>query len=207
MHLYRRIAPLLSLFFCIPYLTSSQPTHSGHLNVPNVRDGTPIIVPRAPDDHRMIQISQEISAKNFTREPDLSSIPFTNRLQFWVVKWIISDTLHLQMNVGAWVLGPEKIVQTLVTAQERIGKKVATALLERKFKSETGSRMNTMIFEISPGWTDPKKLTWGDVGEVLGENGLPRFFEERQEWHSVYFDVHDSVRGMIGEGAVRKWYM
>ena len=43
--------------------------------------------------------------------------------------------------------------------------------------------------------------------EVLGNNGLPRFLEEDQEWHSVYFEVVDSVRGKIGHGAVRKWYM
>lgn len=62
-----------------------------------------------------------------------------------------------------------------------------------------------MIFEIDPGYID-KKLTWGDVALVLGSNGLLRFFEEYGHWTSTYFDVMDKSRGMLGNGAVRKWY-
>lgn len=65
-----------------------------------------------------------------------------------------------------------------------------------------------MIFEISPR-LDRKLLTWGDVGQVLGdEDGLPRFFKASQEWHDIDFDFYDTERGgVVGEGAVRKWYM
>ena len=80
------------------------------------------------------------------------------------------------------------------------------ALLEKKFLSETGSWKNRMYFEITPGWED-KKLTWSDVGEVLGESGLPKFFHETNEWHCVYFEVLHGTRGKLGYGAVRKWYM
>lgn len=44
------------------------------------------------------------------------------------------------------------------------------------------------------------------MGEVLGERGLVGFFRETRLWHTVYFDVVDTVRGVVGEGAVRRWW-
>lgn len=102
---------------------------------------------------------------------------------------------------------PRKIIGTLAAAQNAAGKKPATTLLDKKFRIETGSRINTMIFEIGPDDWDYKRLTWADVAEVLGDDGLPKFFNQRQLWHCVYFDVMHSTRGKLGEGAVRKWYM
>ena len=43
--------------------------------------------------------------------------------------------------------------------------------------------------------------------EVFDENKLARFFQGKQEWHSAYFYVIDSIRGKLRYGAVRKWYM
>ena len=134
----------------------------------------------------------------------------TTEVDYWTTTWTITPTLSLIINVGAWELSPEKILQTLDAAQTTIGKKTASTLLDGKFTQETGSRINTMVFEIrppiGPSW-EVKHLTWADVGEVVGEKGLMGFFKQTNEWHSVYFDVVDSRRGKLGNGAVRKWYM
>lgn len=134
----------------------------------------------------------------------------TAKVDYWTTAWTISATLSLTINVGNWELAPEKILQTLDAAQITVGKKQASALLEQKFTLETGSRINSMVFEIGPPIGPPWEsthLTWADVGEVVGEEGLVGFFKQTGNWHSVYFDVVDSRRGELGNGAVRKWYM
>ena len=112
----------------------------------------------------------------------------------------------MTINIGPWDLSPLGILHTLEAAQTHAGKRLAETLLDRKFTQQTGSRINTMIFEIGPGYLH-KHLTWADLAEVLGPNGLPKFFRSTEEWHSIYFTVTHSIRGDLGNGAVRKWYM
>ena len=44
------------------------------------------------------------------------------------------------------------------------------------------------------------------MAEVLGENGLLKFFMQEEFWYSTYFEVVDTVRGELGNGSLRKWY-
>lgn len=129
----------------------------------------------------------------------------TRRLQFTPVEWILSPTLTLEANIGSWKYEKERIRELLRLATKTVGKKPADRLLDEKFTQEEGSRLNTLYFEIGPVHVD-SELTWGDVGVLLGENGLGKFFEFFGVWTSVDFEVVDGVRGIVGEGAVRKWY-
>ena len=119
--------------------------------------------------------------------------------------WTISDTLSLALVICNWMPSPETIEAVLAAAATSIGKKPAAGLLERKFVQRSDNKYNTLYFEISPGYIY-KRLTWGDVGEVLGEHGLPKFFRTTRYWHTVYFDVIHTTRGEIGHGAVRRWW-
>ena len=62
-----------------------------------------------------------------------------------------------------------------------------------------------MLFVIRPGYIF-KRLTWADVAQVVGANGLPKFFREEDDWCSIYFKVEDSERGELGNGALTKWW-
>lgn len=126
--------------------------------------------------------------------------------RFFTLDWPITATISLKLNVGSWKLPPDRILECLTAANDTVGKKVGTQILERKFKQEQGSRVNTLLFEIGPGYTDTKRLTWGDVALVLGIDGLPKFFVKERYWTSTYFDVMHARWGKVGEGAVRKWY-
>ena len=119
--------------------------------------------------------------------------------------WTISDSLSLVITICNWEPSPVTIVAVLAAALEVVGKKPATGLLDRKFTQRSQNKYNTLYFEISPDY-DHKRLMWADVGEVLGSNGLPKFFETTHMWHTVYFDVKHSTRGIIGEGAIRRWW-
>lgn len=206
MHLHRHAAASLSFCFALFYLTSSAPTLSAVSNPSDTDSGLSITHPQTSNG----SIGPEAAPRGNTSDSDIgsgpSSTPLSTKVAYWTVTWSISATLSLTINIGPWVLSPDQILHTLAAAQVAAGKKQAAALLDAKFTQRTGSRLNTMIFEIGPGW-DHRRLTWADVADVLGENGLPGFFHEKQEWHSAYFDVVDSVRGKLGEGAVRKWYM
>lgn len=137
-----------------------------------------------------------------------STLPSTGGVTHWAGIWNISPDLALDIDIGQWRLSPEKVLSTLEAAENAGGKKAATALLEEKFTQRTGSRLNTMVFGIGPDPKDERKLTWGDVGEVLGEErGLPRFFRETMVWRNVDFKVVHRERGLLGEGWIRKWYM
>jgi len=127
------------------------------------------------------------------------------QLKYITVTWPITPTLSLIANIGPWRLNPTNILDTLAAANRTVEKKPSSLLLTAKFRQETGSRINTLYFEIGPAF-EVKRLTWGDVAEVLGAEGLPRFFEEYGYWTSTYFEVMDGARGKLGEGAVRKWY-
>lgn len=206
MHLHWRLAASLSFFIVLSCLTSSAPTQSAFSYLPHVGNDVSITLAQTSNISSGPEVAQRANTSDSNVGSGSSPTNLSTEVGYWTVTWSISDTLSLTINVGAWVLSPDKILHTLEAALIEIGKKEAAALLDGKFSKETGSRINTMIFEISPDW-DYKRLTWADVGEVLGENGLPKFFEEKQEWHSAYFDVIDSVRGKLGYGAVRKWYM
>ncbi|KAI4240287.1 MAG: hypothetical protein L6R40_005223 [Gallowayella cf. fulva] len=125
---------------------------------------------------------------------------------YFTVPWKITDTLSLSVNVGPWQLNQTRILETLAAAEISAGKKPMRQVLDKKFVQPTGSRINRLLFEISPGVIEPKHLTWEDVAQVLGENGLSKFFRQEGYWVSTYFDVIDSTRGKVGYGAVRKWY-
>lgn len=206
MHLHRRVTASLNVFFVLCYLASSAPTHSAFSNLPDTGSDLSATIAQTFGSPIGSNIAPRVNTSDPNKASGLLSTNLSTEVGYWTVTWSISNTLSLTINVGAWVLSSEKILQTLEAAQIAVGKKQGAALLDRKFTQETGSRINTMIFEISPGW-DYRRLTWGDVGEVLGENGLPKFFQEEQEWHSAYFDVIHTVRGKLGNGAVRKWYM
>ena len=206
MHLHRRVAASLSFFIVLSCLTSSAPTQSAFSYLPDAGNDLSITLPQTFNSSIRPEVAQRVNTSDSNIVSGSSSTNLSTEVGYWTVTWSISEALSLKINVGAWVLSPEMILQTLEAAQIAAGKKEAAALLDGKFTQKTGSRINTMIFEISPGW-DYRRLTWADVGEVLGENGLPKFFREEQEWHSAYFDVLHSVRGKLGYGAVRKWYM
>ena len=119
--------------------------------------------------------------------------------------WEISATLSLALVICNWEPDPNTIQAVLTAAEAAIGKKSATELLNQKFTQKSNNRYNTLLFEISPEYTN-ERLTWGDVGEVLGENGLLKFYVTTQLWHTVYFGVVHTQRGELGRGAVRRWW-
>ena len=187
-------------------MISSAPTQSAfsNLHVPDAGNKDLSIIALPQTFNRSLEpavVAQRVNSSDYRLATHLST-----EVEYTTVTWPITDILSLTINIGPWDLAPEKILHTLEAASNAVGKKRAEALLDGKFKLETGSRVNTMIFEISPGYIY-KRLTWADVGEVLGENGLPKFFRETEEWHCAYFYVIDSARGNLGYGAVRKWYM
>lgn len=120
--------------------------------------------------------------------------------------WRISDTLSLAIIICNWAPDPATISAVLFAAAITVGKKPATALLEQKFTQKSDNKYNTLYFEIGPGHVAEKGLTWGVVGEVLGENGLGKFFETTGQWHTIYFGVVHATQGQLGEGAVRRWW-
>ena len=120
--------------------------------------------------------------------------------------WRISETLLLAITICNWAPDPATIAAVLSAAATTVGKKPSTALLGKKFTQRSDNKYNTLYFEIGPGYVEPKRLTWGVVGEVLGENGLGKFFETTQQWHTIYFGVVDATQGQLGEGAVRRWW-
>lgn len=119
--------------------------------------------------------------------------------------WRISDTLSLAVTICNWGPDPATILKVLAAADTAVGKKLAAGLLDRKFTQKSDNKFNTLLFEITPGHIY-RHLTWGDVGEVLGENGLPKFYHVTEQWHTIYFAVLHTTRGELGNGAVRRWW-
>ena len=120
--------------------------------------------------------------------------------------WRISETLSLAITICNWTPDPSTIQAVLLAAAATVGKKPATALLEENFVQKSNNRYNTLYFEIGPGDGEEKRLTWGVVGEVLGLEGLVKFFETTQQWHTMYFHVIHATEGYLGSGAVRRWW-
>ena len=211
MHLRGRVASLVSFLLALCNLTSSAPTQSTASSLSNAgADLSMITLPQTFNNSFGPVLAQGLNTSLLHPGLVLPSRNGSSDVGFHTVTWDINLTLSLIINIGDWELAPEKILATLDAAQIAVGKKPAGGLLDETFTQKTGSRINTMIFEIAPAQNDHKMLTWADVAEVLGdENGLPRFFKSTLEWHSIYFGFYDSERGgvVLGKGAVRKWYM
>ena len=210
MHLHGRVAPLVGFLLALCDLTSSAPTQSTSSSLPNAGAGLSVItLPQTFNNSIRPAIAQGQNTSLLPTGPGSPSRSGSSNEDFRTVTWDINLTMSLVINIRDWELAPEKVLATLDAAQTAAGKKQAGALLEDKFTQKTGSRINTMIFEIGPDLDDHKILTWGDVAQVLGdEDGLPKFFKSTLEWHSIYFWFYDSEREeVLGKGAVRKWYM
>ena len=121
--------------------------------------------------------------------------------------WTLTPTLSLALTICNWEPSPATIRAVLASAAQTAGKRPADAFVEKKWVVRSDNKYNTLYFEIGPQFAGQRKLTWRDVGEVLGEGrGLVRFFEETGYWHTVYFTVVDKAKGVLGEGAVRRWW-
>ena len=138
-------------------------------------------------------------------EPTSSSRSGAAKLGILRTTWQISEVLSLALVICNWELDPNTIQAVLTAAEASIGKKAAAELLTQKFTQKSNNKYNTLLFEIGPEYSD-KGLMWGDVGEVLGENGLLKFYITTQLWHTVYFGVVHATRGELGNGAVRRWW-
>lgn len=193
MYSHHHIALSLSFLFTFHDLTSSVPTNLPSSSLPSAP--IPALIPKLSlPNPETLRIA---SARN-------ASLPLLNYTT--VTYSIPSTTLSLTINIGPWDLSPGKILHTLEAAENTVGKRVPSHLLDREFVQRTGSWINRMVFEIGPGYIY-KRLTWADVAEVVGANGLPKFFRENEGWCSIYFEVVDSERGKLGDGALRKWYL
>ena len=153
----------------------------------------------------LTQTAQESAPSGVESAPISASSNRVHALNFSTIVWEITDDLSLTIKIGDWRLSQDKVFDTLSAADSAVGKKPAAGALEEKFTQKTGSRINAMLFEIGPGYED-RRLTWGEVGEILGARGLPAYFRQEKIWRDTHFEVFDFVRGKLGEGAVRKWY-
>ncbi|KAL6715537.1 hypothetical protein ACLMJK_006498 [Lecanora helva] len=156
---------------------------------------------RAESPVPSLPTAQETNHSNL----NFSTTDSTHQLNDHPFIWEVTDDLSLTIHFGPWRLAQDKVIATLEAAEEAVGKKRAAALLEEKFVQKTGSRLNAMVFELSPG-DGERKLTWADVGAVVSGSGLPGFFRQEGHWLNLEFEVFDSLRGEIGQGTIRKWY-
>ena len=220
MYLHRHFAASLSFFTVLAAVTSSAPTTQSafsHLPGAAAHDPSTVTLLQQPSNNSSSSITGPKVAQRVNNTSD-SSIPesgpssATNRstteVTYWAGTWDISSTLSLNIDIGQWRLSPESVLGTLEAAENAVGKKEPAGLLEGKFTQKTGSRLNTMVFEVGPVPKEEGGLNWKDVADMLGEErGLPRFFRETKEWHNVDFELVHSERGLLGRGMVRKWYM
>ena len=217
-HLHRRFPASLSFIIAFAALASLAPTQQSafsHLPDAATHDLSIVTPLKQPPNNSSIA-GPEVPPRANTSDHSIlksglsspSNLSSTGEVTYPAGIWDISPTLSLDIDIGEWRLSPEKILGTLEAAENAVGKKPAAALLEEKFTQRTGSRLNRMVFEIGPDVEDEKRLTWGDVAEVLGEErGLPRFFRETKKWYNVDFGIVHSERGFLGVGWIRKWYM
>ena len=143
MHVHRCVAASLSFFIVLSCLTSSAPTSSVFPYLPDAVNDLSITLPQTFNSSIGPEVGQRLNATNASIRPGSTSTDLSTEVGYWRVTWSISDTLSLTINVGAWVLSPEKILHTLEAAQTAVGKKQAAVLLDGKFSKETGSRINT----------------------------------------------------------------
>ena len=198
-----RILVLLSLASLVPTqpLVPSVPNNAINLSKPSSE--TVVNSLNASLSSSTVQIANSSSPGSGIRLPSAQA---DHNLNVSFADWDITATLYLKVHIGPWQLSEERIMRLLEMADTSAGKKPGPNILDKKFTVEEGSRINTMVFEIGPEYGTRERLTWADVAEVLGENGLPTFFRVYDVWTSTYFDVMDSKRGKLGIGAVRKWY-
>lgn len=218
MHLlHQRFSASLSFFIVLAALASSAPTQqSAFSHLPDAATHDPSIVTLLQQPPNNSIVGPEVAPRVNTSDYSIlesgpsspSNLSSTGGVNDRTGIWDISPTLFLDLDIGEWRLSPEKVLNTLEAAENAVGKKAAAALLEGKFTQRTGSPLNMMIFEIFPVAKDERRLSWGDVGAVLGEErGLPRFFRETGEWRNVDFQIVHNERGLLGVGWIRKWYM
>lgn len=221
MHLHRHFAASLSFFTVLAALASSAPTTQSafsHLPDAAAHDLSTATLLQQPSNNNSGSITGPQVAQRVNNTSDSSISEFgpssatnlstTGEVTYWAGTWDISSTLSLNINIGQWRLSPEKVLATLEAAENAVGKKEAAALVEGNFTQKTGSRLNTMIFEIGPVPEEEGRLNWKDVADMLEEErGLPRFFRETKEWHNLFFELVHSERGLLGLGSIAKWYM
>ena len=141
-----------------------------------------------------------------TVNPASAPVNHSASLKVEDLKWEITDDLYLALTVCDWEPDPATIRAVLAAADTAVGKKPSAGLLDKKFTQRSNNRYNTLLFiAYTDHWN--RRLTWGDVAQILGPNGLPKFYDLTQQWNSVYFDVIDVLRGgEIGHGALRRWW-
>lgn len=220
-HLHRRFPAALSFFIVLAALASAAPTQQSafsHLPDAATHDLSIVTPLQQPPNNSSIpgpDVAPRTNSSDYSILESDPSSPLNNSSTGGVTYvtypagiWDISPDLSLDIDIGEWRLSPEKVLGTLEAAEIAVGKKSAAALVEEKFTQKTGSRLNTMVFEIVPVAKDEMRLSWGDVAKVLGEErGLPRFFRETKNWRNVDFGIVHNERGLLGEGWIRKWYM
>ena len=151
-----------------------------------------------------LTLPKPLNGPNFNAS-GLSSSNYSTELGWDKTTWKISDTMSLDIVVCNWMPDPDTILVVLAAAETTVGKKPSATRLEKKFMQRSNNKYNTLYFEIRPDYGVPR-LTWGDVAEVLGENGLVKFYTETNYWHTIYFNVMHTTRGELGSGAVRRWW-
>jgi len=192
MHFLQRVAVCLGYFLTILHTTVCAPTRPASSRLLNT--GNDLSLNLAQPFNSSLLGGHVSSSTNPWRDVGIDHMT-----------WTISDTLSLAVTICNWQPDPVTILAVLAAAETTAGKKPATGLLEQKFTLKSDNKYNTLLFEISPGYVN-KRLTWSDVGEVLGEKGLLKFYETTGQWHTVYFDVVHTTRGFLGQGAVRRWW-
>ena len=120
--------------------------------------------------------------------------------------WPLSDELSLVITICDWALDPKAILAVLTAAERTVGKRPAQGLVQERFTQKVGKSYNTLAFEVRPASTRPSHLTWDHVGEVLGENGLPKFFETGARWHTIFFMISKNGGGQLGSGSIKRWW-
>ena len=193
MHLRQQVSACLGCFFIFRHAAFCAPTQRTVSRALNAGNGLNIINPAS------------LFSDAICGEAASSSTSDAVKVGIDRMTWQISETLSLALVICNWEPDPNTIQAVLRAAEMAVGKKPAAERLDRKFTQKSNNRYNTLLFEISSDYTD-KRLTWGDVGEVLGENGLLTFYVTPQLWHTVYFDVVHTTRGELGHGAVRRWW-
>ena len=166
--------------FCVP-------TEAAISTLRNSGNGLSIVAPKLLNDSACGELD---SSADFVRERRT---------------WPISDTLFLTLNICNWKLDAETVQAVLDAAAATVGKRSATGVLDKTFIQKSTKKYETLKFEISPDHFNPG-LTWADVGDILGDNGLPKFYDETRWWRALYFEVMHTTRGELGQGAVRRWW-
>lgn len=192
MYFHQSVSVRLGYFFIIWHTATCAPTQPAPSNLLNTGNDLSLNLPQSFNNSLLGGLSS------------LSTNPLRD-VGIDHMTWIISDTISLEVTICNWQPDPKTILAVLAAADTVVGKKLAKGAVSEKFTLKSANKYNTLLFEIQPHNFD-KVLTWGDVAEVLGPNGLPKFYEETMLWNTVYFDVMHKERVSLGNGAVRRWW-